>query len=98
MNEQLVRASHYVEVHLLYASMVWLAAWALTANRRGSATTKYWIWVATSLNFVIPLGAVLDGLGAARPFWISRAPVAGGVRNGLSQTAPVASILLAAWL
>jgi beta-lactamase regulating signal transducer with metallopeptidase domain len=99
MNEQLIRASHYVEIHLLYASMVWLAAWALTSSRRGSATTKYWIWVATSLNFIVPLGAVLDALGALRPFWITQARVTGGVRNGLSRTAaPVASLLVAVWL
>jgi beta-lactamase regulating signal transducer with metallopeptidase domain len=98
MDEQLVRASHYVEIHLLYASLVWLAAWALTSNRRGSATTKYWIWVATSLNFIVPLGAVLDAIGALRPFWITPARAAGGAGNGLSRTAPIASILVAMWL
>lgn len=98
MNEQIVRASQYVEIHLLYASMVWLAAWALTSSRRGSATAKYWIWVATSLNFIVPLGAVLDGIGALRPLSITAASVA-GVRNGISKTAaPVASILLGVWL
>jgi beta-lactamase regulating signal transducer with metallopeptidase domain len=99
MNEQIVRASHYVEIHLLYASMVWLAAWALTSSRRGSATAKYWIWVATSLNFIVPLGAVLDGLGALRPLRITAESVAGGVRNGISKTAaPVASIFMGVWL
>jgi Zn-dependent protease with chaperone function len=55
---ELVRASDRIELHLLYASFVWLAAWLLTSTRRGSATAKYWIWVATSLFFVLPLGSI----------------------------------------
>jgi beta-lactamase regulating signal transducer with metallopeptidase domain len=60
MIEHIARTAYYFEVHLLYASLVWFAALALTAMIRGSATTKYWIWVATSLNFVVPVGALLD--------------------------------------
>ena len=67
MPEQIAQASRYVEIHLLYASMVWLAAWALTSIRFGSATTKYWIWVATSLNFVLPLSVLFDGFRKPRP-------------------------------
>jgi len=63
---------YYYEVHLFYASAVAVAAWILTSIRLGSATTKYWIWVATTLNFILPIGAVLDKsftahLGWARP-------------------------------
>jgi len=47
-----------IELHLLYASIVWIAASLLTSVPRGSATTKYWIWVATSINFVLPLSAL----------------------------------------
>lgn len=47
-----------IELHLLYASIVWIAASLLTSMPRGSATTKYWIWVATSINFVLPLSAL----------------------------------------
>lgn len=50
--------SRAVEIHLLYASVVWIAAWLLTSMPRGSATAKYWIWVATSINFVLPLSAI----------------------------------------
>lgn len=57
--EQLARFAHPLEIHLLYASIVWLVAWLLTSMRIGSAATKYWIWVATSLYFVLPLGALL---------------------------------------
>jgi beta-lactamase regulating signal transducer with metallopeptidase domain len=65
--EPIVQASHYIEIHLLYASIVWLAAWALTSIRLGSATTKYWIWVATSLNFALPLSVMFEGLRKSRP-------------------------------
>jgi beta-lactamase regulating signal transducer with metallopeptidase domain len=47
-----------MEFHLLYASLVWLAAWLLTSSRGGSATAKYWIWVATSINFLLPFSAI----------------------------------------
>jgi len=47
-----------IELHLLYASIVWIAAWLLTSIPRGSATMKYWIWVATSINFALPLSAL----------------------------------------
>jgi hypothetical protein len=47
-----------IELHLLYASIVWIAAWLLTSAPRANATTKYWIWIATSINFVLPLSAL----------------------------------------
>lgn len=65
MIEHIARIVYYFGVHLLYASMVWLVAFCLTTVLRASATTKYWTWVATSLNFVIPLGAVFDRAFAA---------------------------------
>src|SRR5437868_8016500 len=72
MIEHIARMVYYFGVHLLYASAVWLAALGLTTVIRSSSTTKYWVWVATSLNFVLPLGALLDKafaphLSAARP-------------------------------
>jgi len=66
MIEHIAPVVYYFGVHLLYASFVWAAAWALTTFVRGSATTKYWIWVATSLNFIVPLGALLDKAFASR--------------------------------
>jgi bla regulator protein blaR1 len=53
---------YHFTVHLLYASIVGCAAWVLTSIRTPSATTKYWIWVATVLNFVVPSGALIDML------------------------------------
>jgi beta-lactamase regulating signal transducer with metallopeptidase domain len=69
MHEYIARPVYYVGVHLFYASLVWFAAWTLTSIVRGTATAKYWIWVATSLNFVLPLGAVLDKSLAAHLSW-----------------------------
>jgi beta-lactamase regulating signal transducer with metallopeptidase domain len=66
MTEQIARVVYYFAVHLLYASLVWSAAWVLTTLIRGSATTKYWIWVAASLNFMLPVGALLDQTFAMR--------------------------------
>jgi len=54
--------TYHFTVHLLYASIVGCAAWVLTSIRGASATTKYWIWVATALNFVVPSGALIDML------------------------------------
>ena len=63
MPEQIVRAFYYAAIHLMFASIVCLAALALTSVPRGSATTKYWIWTATSVNFFLPVGAIFDRLG-----------------------------------
>jgi beta-lactamase regulating signal transducer with metallopeptidase domain len=62
---------YHLTVHLLYASIVGAAAWVLTSIRAASATTKYWIWVVTALNFVVPSGALIDLLWA-RYFTSSR--------------------------
>jgi beta-lactamase regulating signal transducer with metallopeptidase domain len=62
---------YYLSVHLLFASIVASAAWALTSILRASATTKYWIWVATAFNFVLPSGALIDKLWAPHLTWAS---------------------------
>ncbi|HXH40287.1 MAG TPA: M56 family metallopeptidase, partial [Thermoanaerobaculia bacterium] len=104
MLEQIASASHSFEIHLLYASIVWLAAWVLTSTRRGTPTMKYWIWVATSLNFVLPLSIVLDGFRATRPSLLTRLTsmsalnVIGGLGNGISRNAPATAALCAVWL
>jgi tetratricopeptide (TPR) repeat protein len=80
-----------------YASMPGLAACALTSIRGGSATTKYWIWVATSLNFVLPVGAVADKLWASLLSWAAPLGIIGGFANTISR-GWIAAVLLAAWL
>jgi len=69
MHEHIARAMYYVGVHLLYASVVGAAAWVLTSIRGARATTKYWIWVVTALNFIVPTGAVIDKLWAPHLAW-----------------------------
>ena len=96
MHEHITRALYYLEVHLLYASLVWFGAWALTSNRHVSATAKYWIWVATSLNFILPLGALLDKLWA--PQWASPLEVIGAIGAGITDDAPLALFLSVVWL
>jgi len=49
--------------------MVASAACALTLILRASATAKYWIWVATAFNFVLPSGALIDKFWAAHVTW-----------------------------
>ncbi len=72
-----------LQVHLLYASAVWLAAWLLTSLPHGTATGKYWIWVATSLNFAIPLGALPHGIWPSRIGWFTaRSSLLAGARIG----------------
>jgi beta-lactamase regulating signal transducer with metallopeptidase domain len=69
---------YYFSVHLLFASIVASAAWALTSILRASATTKYWIWVATAVNFVLPSGALIDKLWAPHLTWARPLGVIGG--------------------
>ena len=78
MHEHIARAMYYFSVHLLYASMVGFAAWALTSIRAASATTKYWIWVATACNFVVPSGAFIDNLWAPHLTWARPLGAIGG--------------------
>jgi hypothetical protein len=46
MHEYRARTVYFLGVHLLYASMVWLAACALTSAVRSSATARYWMLAA----------------------------------------------------
>ena len=41
MHEHVAPAVYYLEVHLLYASVVCLTAWVLTSIWNGAATAKY---------------------------------------------------------
>jgi beta-lactamase regulating signal transducer with metallopeptidase domain len=69
VHEHIARVMYYFSVHLLYASMVASAAWVLTSILRASATTKYWIWVATAFNFIVPSGALIDKVLAPHLTW-----------------------------
>jgi beta-lactamase regulating signal transducer with metallopeptidase domain len=78
VHEHIARAMYYFSVHLLYASIVGSAAWVLTSIRGASATTKYWVWVVTAFNFVVPSGAVIDKLWAPHFTWARPLGAIGG--------------------
>jgi beta-lactamase regulating signal transducer with metallopeptidase domain len=98
MHEQIARTVYYCGVHLLYASMVWVAAWVVTSIPRGSATVKHWIWFATSLNFVLPAGAMLDRLFAGHLSWARPLGFIGGLGVQIAESTVVASTVAAVWL
>ena len=98
MIEHIARGVYYVEIHLLYASIVWSAAWVLTSIRGASATAKYWIWVAASLNFILPLGAVFDKLLASHLSWATPLGFIGDLAAGMSRPGSTATVLGAGWL
>jgi hypothetical protein len=97
MHEQVGRVTQSVEIHLLYASIVWLAAWLLTSMRRGTATMKYWIWVATSLNFMLPLTAVPGRFWPSRFSWFTPGSIVGAVQSGISPGARATELLFFVW-
>jgi len=89
---------YYIEVHLLYASIVCLAAWVLTSVWSGSAAWKYWIWVATLLNFILPFGGFVDRFGASPVSWATQLPGLDEVGMGISRHLAAGGMLLAVWL
>lgn len=98
MPEAIVRAFYYAAIHLIFASIVCLTAWALTSVPRGSATTKYWIWTATSLNFFLPVGAILDRLWASHLAWARPLGLIGGEINDILQNSRAAAVLGLVWV
>lgn len=98
MHEHVAPAVYYLEVHLLYASIVCLAAWVLTSLWQGNATWKYWIWVATSLNFIVPLGGFFNRFGASPVSWATQLSGLDDVGIGISRNLTVGAVLLGVWL
>ena len=98
MHEHIAPAVYYFEVHLLYASIVCLAAWVLTSFWSGAATAKYWIWVVTSLNFMVPFGGFFNGFGASRIRWATQLPGLDAIGIGISRNLSWGALLLAVWL
>jgi beta-lactamase regulating signal transducer with metallopeptidase domain len=89
---------YYLEVHLLCASTLCLAAWALTSIRGTSATWKYWIWVVTSIYFLVPLGGFYNGFGAVRVPWATQLGGLDDIGIGISRNLTAGAVLLAVWL
>ncbi len=98
MREHIAPFVYYLEVHLLYASILCLAAWALTSIRGASATWKYWIWVATSVNFIVPLGGLFNGFGASRVSWATQLGGLDDVGIGISRNLTAGAVLFGVWL
>lgn len=88
---------YHFGVHLLFASMVGSAAWALTSIRGASATTKYWIWVVTAVNFVVPSGALIDRLWAPHFTWSEPLRAVVGLVRYMTQ-GRTAAALVAIWI
>lgn len=95
MHEHIARAMYYFSIHLLFASIVATAAWVLTSILRASATTKYWIWVVTAFNFVVPSGALIDKLWARHLTWATPLGAIGGPVWDMTEgrTAAVLSVI-----
>jgi beta-lactamase regulating signal transducer with metallopeptidase domain len=98
MHDHVAPAVYYLEVHLLYATVVCLAAWVLTSIWNGAATAKYWIWVATSLNFLVPLGGFFNGFGASHVRWATQLAGLDDVGIRISRDLTAGAVLLAVWL
>lgn len=97
MHEHITRAMYYFSVHLLFASIVASAAWALTSILRASATAKYWIWVVTAFNFVVPSGALIDKLWAPHLRWARPLGAIGGPIWDMTEGA-TAVVLAVLWI
>jgi beta-lactamase regulating signal transducer with metallopeptidase domain len=98
MHEHVGPVVYYLEVHLLYASIVCLAAWVLTSAWNGSASWKYWIWVVTLLNFILPFGGFIDRFGASSVSWATQLPVLDEVGIRISRHLAAGGVLLGLWL
>jgi beta-lactamase regulating signal transducer with metallopeptidase domain len=97
VHEHIARTMYYFSVHLLFASLVGAAAWVLTSIRGASATTKYWIWVVTAFNFVVPVGAVVDKLWAPHLGWAAPLGAIGGPVWDMTQ-GRTAIVLAVIWI
>jgi beta-lactamase regulating signal transducer with metallopeptidase domain len=97
VHEHIARAMYYFSVHLLYASVVGAAAWVLTSVRGASATTKYWIWVVTAFNFIVPIGAFVDKVWALHLRWAAPLSALGDPIWNMTQ-GRTAVVLAATWI
>ena len=98
VREHLAPALYFLQVHLLYATLVGLGAWAVTSLRSASVTAKFRIWTAASLNFALPVGGFIDRFGATDlPGAHQLGPLA-AFDQALAQHLPLAALLCALWL
>jgi beta-lactamase regulating signal transducer with metallopeptidase domain len=69
----------------------------LTSFRGASATSKYWIWVVTAFNFVVPSGALIDKLWAPHLSWARPLGAIGGPIWDMTE-GPTAVVLAVVWI
>jgi len=98
MREHVAPVLYYLEVHLLYASIVCVAAWILTSLWKGGETAKYWIWVVTSVNFMVPFGGFFNGFGSAHFSWATQLAGLDRVGYDISQNLSAGAVLVGVWL
>jgi BlaR1 peptidase M56 len=97
MHEHVARAVYYAAIHLTYASIVACAVWALTSIRATSAAAKYWMWILTAANFVVPAGAIVNTLFTSYLGWATPLGMIGGAAWTVSEGRPAAAAA-AVWL
>jgi beta-lactamase regulating signal transducer with metallopeptidase domain len=97
VHEQIARAMYYVSIHMLFASAVAIVTWALTSVLRASATTKYWVWIATAFNFVVPSGALIDKVWSSHFAFARPLGAIGGPVWDMTQGRP-AAIISVVWI
>jgi beta-lactamase regulating signal transducer with metallopeptidase domain len=98
VHEHVAPAVYYLEVHFLYASVVCLAAWVLTSLWQGGASWKYWVWVVTLLNFILPFAGLFDRFGASSVSWATQLPVLDEIGIEISRHPTAGNVLFAVWL
>lgn len=98
VREHLAPALYFLQVHLLYATLVCVGALALTSLRGASVTAKFWILTTASLNFALPIGGFIDRFGATDlPGAHQLGPLA-AFDLALAQHLTFAALLCGVWL
>ncbi|MBV9574819.1 MAG: M56 family metallopeptidase [Acidobacteriales bacterium] len=97
VHEHIARVMYYFSIHLLYASIVGAAAVVLTSIPGASATTKYWVWVVTAFNSIVPIGAIVDKFWVAHLTWAAPLAAFGGPVWDMTE-GRTAMVLSVAWL
>jgi beta-lactamase regulating signal transducer with metallopeptidase domain len=75
-----------------------MAAWILTSIPLGSATVKHWIWFATSVNFMLPAGAIVDRLFASHLTWARPLAFIGDAGLQIAENTALGATLAVVWL
>jgi beta-lactamase regulating signal transducer with metallopeptidase domain len=69
----------------------------LTSLWKGGDTAKYWIWVVTSLNFVVPFAGFFNGFGSSHLSWATQLGGLDTVGFAVSQDLSAGALLVGVW-